>query len=305
MPRRSPELVGPIGFPVTPWRSDLSLDERALFAHAGRMLDAGLEALCFCGSNGEQHALDLSEYERICAIAGEAAGSRAYLVFGVGQSWRTARAQSVLAREAGAHAVLCIAPYMGDENEPGLADYYRGVAEHSGLSVILYQTRWSGVLSLSLLERLADVENIRMVKDENGNLSHYLQVRREFGDRFRWINGMAEPFVPSYWSLGIETFTSGLACFMPQVPLRIRDLARQGRFSEVNAILDDIVIPMYELRNRRPGYKVSMIKAGMSLAGMDAGGVRPPLIPMEAADREDLRSLMARHGLLQGQGELP
>ena len=164
--------------------------------------------------------------------------------------------------------------------------------------MILYQTKWSGTLSLSLLGRLCDVENIRMVKDENGDLSHYLSVRREFGQRFRWINGMAEPFVPSYWQLGVETFTSGLACFMPRVSLKIKDLARAGDFRRVNALLDELVLPMYELRNRRPGYKVSMIKAAMDLAGLPAGGVRPPLVPMDRTDLEDLRKLMARHGLL-------
>ena len=44
-----------------------------------------------------------------------------------------------------------------------------------------------------------------------------------------------------------------------------------------------------------------MIKAGMELAGMPAGGVRPPLIPMAQDDREDLRALMARHDLLAEQ----
>lgn len=291
---------GTIGFPVTPWDASLNLDERALEAHARGMLASGLDALCFCGSNGEQHGLDLADYERICDVAGGVAAGRAYLIFGVGQSWRTARRQANLARKAGAQAVLCIAPYAGDANEPGLADYYRGVAETAGISVILYQTKWSGVLPLSLLERLAPVENIRMVKDENGNLSHYMGVRKHFGDRFRWINGMAEPFVPSYWNLGVRTFTSGLACFMPHVTLRIRELACSGRFREVNAILDDLVLPMYELRNRRPGYKVSMIKAAMELAGIPAGGVRPPLVPMNDGDKEDLRALMARHDLLVG-----
>ena len=300
MPTSPSEVVAPIGFPVTPWKADLSLDGNALAAHIKGMLDAGLDALCFCGSNGEQHALDLADYQQVCEIAGQVARDRAYLIFGVGQSWRTARHQAAMAREAGAHAILCIAPYTGDKNEPGLADYYRGVADQCGMRVILYQTKWSGVLSLSLLERLADVRNILMVKDENGNLSHYLQVKQHFGDRFGWINGMAEPFVPSYWNLGVETFTSGLACFMPHVSLRIRDLAREGKFQEVNAILDDIVVPMYELRNRRPGYKVSMIKTAMSLAGIQAGSVRPPLVPMDPADRQDLRSLMARHGLLAG-----
>ncbi len=298
MPIESPRLEGTVGFPVTPWTDDLSLDETALRSHAERMLASGLEALCFCGSNGEIHALALSEYERICAVAGGAAAGRTYLIFGVGQSWSAARAQAAIARRAGAKAVLCIAPYMGDANEPGLADYYRGVADAAEISVILYQTKWSGVLPLTLLDRLADVENICTVKDENGNLSHYMNVRRHFGDRFRWINGMAEPFVPSFWSLGVRTFTSGLACFMPRVTLRIRELARAGDFAGVNRVLNDLVLPMYELRNRRPGYKVSMIKTAMALAGMGPAFVRPPLIPMVPTDRDDLRALMAQHGLL-------
>ena len=299
----APESI--VGFPVTPWDADLGLDEGALEAHAERMAGSGLDALCFCGSNGELHALSLAEYERVSAVAGGVVGNRAFLVLGVGQSWAAARAQAALARQAGAQAVLCVAPYMGDANEPGLANYYRAVADAAGISVILYQTKWSGVLPLALLERLADVENIRMVKDEHGNLSHYLDVRRHFGDRFRWINGMAEPFVPSYWNLGVRTFTSGLACFMPRAALRIRELARAGRFGEVNGILDDLVSPMYALRNRRPGYKVSMIKAAMSLAGLGAGRVRPPLVPMGAADRDDLRALMARHRLLSAEDRNP
>ena len=298
MPPPAPYPQGTIGFPVTPWNRDLQLDIPALEAHAARMLDSGLDALSFCGSNGELHSLTWSDYRRLCEVAGAIVAGRAYLIFGVGQSWEMARKQAAAARDAGAQAVLCIAPYMADANEPGLARYYRDVADAAGIEVILYQTKWSGVLPLTLLERLADVPNIRMVKDENGDLSHYLQVRRHFGDRFHWINGMAEPFVPSYWNLGVETFTSGLACFMPQVTLSIRALAREGDFPAVNKILDDLVIPMYELRNRRPGYKVSMIKAGMSLAGFGAGSVRPPLVPMDPADKDDLRALMARHGLL-------
>ncbi len=298
MPATSRRPTGTIGFPVTPWDSDMELDEPTLRLYAGRMADSGLDALCFCGSNGELHALGLDEYERVCQVAGEAVGDRAYLIFGVGQSWRNAKLQAGCARRAGADAVLCVAPYMGDANDPGLAEYYRAVAGEAGVSVILYQTKWSGTLALPILERLASVENISMVKDENGDLSHYLAVRREFGDRFRWINGMAEPFVPSYWKLGVKTFTSGLACFMPDVTLRIRELARAGDFPAVNRILDDVVLPMYELRNRRPGYKVSMIKTAMALAGLPAGGVRPPLVPMAQSDREDLRRLMSRHGML-------
>lgn len=298
MPVRDPYPRGVIGFPVTPWTSESDVDVRALERHAEAMVRSGLDALTFCGSNGELHALSRPDYEQVCDVASRVVGNRAYLVFGVGQSWSEACWQAGRARQAKADAVLCIAPYGADLGEQGLADYYRSVAEAAGTSVILYQTKWSGVLSLNLLERLADVDNILMVKDENGDLSHYLSVRLHFGDRFHWINGMAEPFVPAYWNLGVRTFTSGLACFMPQTTLRIRSLAEAGEFGAVNRILDDLVLPMYDLRNRRPGYKVSMIKTGMELAGMPGGSVRPPLVPMAASDRVELERLMARHGLL-------
>lgn len=298
----APAPHGTIAFPVTPWDKRWELDEQALQAHVQRLLASGLEALAFCGSNGELHALSLKDYDRISRIAGEMAAGRRYLIFGVGQSWHAAVRQAALARRAGAQAILCMAPYMADPNEPGLADYYRRVADAAEADIILYQTKWSGVLSLALLERLAAVESIRMVKDEHGSLAHYLNVRRQFGDRFRWINGMAEPFVPSYWQLGVETFTSGLACFIPEVTLRVRQLASQGDFRGVNGVLDALVLPLYALRNRRPGYRVSMIKAAMALAGQPVGGVRPPLIPMEPADLADLRALMAHHGLIRSAG---
>ena len=58
---------------------------------------------------------------------------------------------------------------------------------------------------------------------------------------------------------------------------------------------------MHELRNRRSGYRVSMMKTAMFVAGLPVGGVRPPLIPMEPADRDELRKLMVRNGLLSSK----
>lgn len=289
---------GVIGFPVTPFSDGDEFDSRAFRTNVEFMLDTKLAALAFCGSNGEMQSLRLDEYEKLAAIAGEMVGDKKGLIFGVGQTLHTAQAQARLARKAGADAVIIMAPYSPDLNEVGLADYYRRVAGAAEVPVFLYQTKWSGVLSLSLLEKVAGCENICMVKDENGNMSHYLNVRGKFGDRFYWVNGMAEPFVPAYWNHGVHTFTSGLACFMPQVTTDIAELATQGNFERVRQLLDEIVVPLYQIRNRHPGYKCSMIKAGMRAAGLPGGRVRLPLIELSEWDREELEALMRRVGLL-------
>ena len=205
------------------------------------------------------------------------------------------------ARQNGAEAILLVAPYSNDLSEEGLAEYYRRVAGAAEIPVFLYQTKWSGVLPLTLLERLTDVENICMVKDENGSIGHYLNVRANFGDRFYWVNGMAEPFVPSYWKLGVETYTSGLACFMPQVSLDVGYAARAGDWARVNKLLDEIVTPLYAIRNRRPGYKCSMIKTAMEICGLPGGRVRAPLIEMSPEDRADLDALLEKTGLKKGE----
>jgi 5-dehydro-4-deoxyglucarate dehydratase len=293
---------GVIGFPVTPFSRDGVFDSAALKVNLQPMLESGLAALAFCGSNGELQSLTLEEYHQIADVAASVVQGRKGLIFGVGQSLRVAEEQARTARHEGADAILLMAPYTNDANEPGLAEYYRQVAEAAEIPVSLYQTKWSGVLPLSLLERLAEVDNICMVKDEHGDLSHYLQVRKHFGDRFYWINGMAEPFVPSYWKLGVETFTSGLACFIPQITTEILEAAQRDDFARINELLDEVIIPLYEIRNRRPGYKCSMIKTGMNLAGLKGGCVRPPLIELSGADREDLAELLERIGALSPRG---
>ena len=54
-------------------------------------------------------------------------------------------------------------------------------------------------------------------------------------------------------------------------------------------------LPLIELRDRKRGYAVSMIKAGAELVGHGAGKVRAPLTELDAAEREMLRGLIEAH----------
>ena len=177
---------GVIGFPVTPFTRDGEFDANGFSGNVEFLLGSGLAALAFCGSNGELQSITLDEYRAVAETASAMVSGKKGLLFGVGQTLRTAQEQARLARRARRRRRYHHGAHMADENEPGLADYYRRVAETAEIPAVLYQTKWSGVLPLSLLDRLQDVENICMVKDENGNLSHYLNVRQRYGDRFFW-----------------------------------------------------------------------------------------------------------------------
>ena len=47
------------------------------------------------------------------------------------------------------------------------------------------------------------------------------------------------------------------------------------------------------LRDTVPGYAVSLIKAGVTMEGVAAGPVRPPLVMPSAEDLAELRAIIA------------
>ena len=68
-----------------------------------------------------------------------------------------------------------------------------------------------------------------------------------------------------------------------------------GRKTWIHKI-DEFFIPYLQIRNRRSGYPVSIVKAGARLVGRDAGPVRPPLVDLLPAEVDELDALIRKLG---------
>jgi 5-dehydro-4-deoxyglucarate dehydratase len=75
----------------------------------------------------------------------------------------------------------------------------------------------------------------------------------------------------------------------------------------VDRLLGQFYVPLTEIRNRRRGYAVAIVKAGLRVVGRPAGPVRPPLVELSVTDERELAALIARAGeLLDDQrAEMP
>jgi 5-dehydro-4-deoxyglucarate dehydratase len=69
-----------------------------------------------------------------------------------------------------------------------------------------------------------------------------------------------------------------------------------GDETTMNGLLDRFFLPYLEIRNRRAGYAVSIVKAGAKLVGRDAGPVRPPLVDLTADESARLDELIKALG---------
>ena len=81
---------------------------------------------------------------------------------------------------------------------------------------------------------------------------------------------------------------------MPEWALEFYASVRRHDRTAVYAELRDFVLPYIAIRNRRKGYAVSIVKAGMTAVGRPAGPVRPPLTDLDAADMQELAALIGK-----------
>jgi 5-dehydro-4-deoxyglucarate dehydratase len=56
--------------------------------------------------------------------------------------------------------------------------------------------------------------------------------------------------------------------------------------------LREFVLPYSSIRNRRKGYAVSIVKAGMKVVGRSAGAVRTPLLDLTDGEMQELKALI-------------
>ena len=289
-------LKGIIGFGVTPFREDFSLSIEALRLNAAHLAEH-CEIVVALGNNGEIFSLSPDEQKTVTRHVVEEVAGRKPVIIGVGFSAPVARELAQAAESAGADGVLVLPPHPTSAHDDGFYQYYRTVAEATRLGVILFQTPAMN-FSVGLLRRLAEIPNIVGMKDEHGDMKQFVRQWDAVGGRITLMCGVGEILAPSYFALGVEVFTSGIINFMPRTPRKILTLLRARRFEEAARVVEAETLAIFNLRAKRPGYTTVVIKEGMNLCGMKAGPPRPPLVPLAEEDREELRSILVRLGVV-------
>jgi 5-dehydro-4-deoxyglucarate dehydratase len=292
-------LDGVLFFPVTPFTADGTLDEKALRRHVEDGVRAGAGGVFAACGTGEFHALSLEEYERVVRIAVEATAGRVPVFSGAGGPLPFARACAEAAARAGADGLLVFPPYLVTAPPAGLVGYIRRVCAATELPAIVYQ-RGNAVFTPDAAAELALEPNIVGFKDGLGDLDRLqrivLAVRQATDRDFAFFNGMptAEMTVPAYRGLGVNLYSSAAFCFVPEVALAFHRAVTEEDEALTRRLLAEFYRPLVELRDLVPGYAVALVKAGVTLRGLDVGVVRPPLVDAAPEHVARLERLITR-----------
>jgi 5-dehydro-4-deoxyglucarate dehydratase len=286
-------LKGVFGFPVTPFRQDLSLELAALERNVDEMASHSFCGLVAAGGTGEMYSMSVDEIEQVVAVSVKAVNGRMPVVAGTGFNAVIGAEIARRAAKAGANAILALPPYYVLAPEDGLFAYYEAIGKATDLPLLVYSRDWA-VFTPQMVARLAErAPTLAGWKDGQGDIRRYQRIMQFNGDRLAWYGGLGDDCVPGYFAIGVQAYTSSISTIAPKLSLQMAEAGMKRDFAELDRLMARYVQPLYALRERARGYEVAVMKEAMELLGMPAGPVRPPLMNCRPQDVEDLKTLLA------------
>ncbi|MFD3524983.1 5-dehydro-4-deoxyglucarate dehydratase [Streptomyces sp. NPDC058653] len=292
---RAATTRGVLSFPLTSFQADGDLDEKAYRAYLAAQLATGPGAVFPACGTGEFSGLDEDEYRTVVTATVEVAAGRLPVVAGTGYGWAQALRFARIAEEAGADALLVMPHYLVEATQDGLVEQLRRIAAGTRLPLVAYQRGPVGFTPESL-RRIADIPTVIGLKDGHSDLDRLQRLTLAAPDGFLFFNGAATAEIQAraYATVGVPAYSSAVHAFAPEIADAFFSALRDGDEATVSKLLRDFYVPFVELRDRVPGYAVSLVKAAARLRGLPVGPVRAPLTDPGPADLGDLGELLDR-----------
>nr|WP_234021621.1 5-dehydro-4-deoxyglucarate dehydratase [Streptomyces sp. 351MFTsu5.1] len=284
---------GVLSFPLTSFHDDGTLDPDGFRAHVAAQIATGPGAVFPACGTGEFFSLDEDEYRQVVTVAVEEAGGRLPVVAGVGYGWAQAARFARIAQEAGADALLVLPHYLVAAPQDGLVGQLEQLAARTSLPLIAYQ-RGQVAFGAGAFRRVAAIPGVIGLKDGHSDLDRLQRLTLAAPEDFLFFNGAATAEIQAraYATVGVPAYSSAVHAFAPEIADAFFAALRDGDDGTVVKLLRDFYVPLVELRDRVPGYAVSLVKAAARLRGRPVGPVRAPLTDPTAADLAELRQLL-------------
>jgi 4-hydroxy-2-oxoglutarate aldolase len=284
-------ILAPVTTPFAAGSEALDLDGFA--ANLEAHLADGLDGIVVAGSTGEAALLTEEERVSLLAVARDRVPRDRWLVMGTGaESTTQCIARCVHAGSAGADAVLVVAPhyYANAMTVEALRAHFQRVADAAPVPVILYNIPkyMHFALSAALVAELAAHPNVIGIKDSSGDaamLAGFLQAQ---GDAFTVLTGNGAVFHEALVAgarggiLAVSTFAAA--------PTRAVLAAHRAGDVAAGSQAQARLKPLAQVIVGQLG--VPGVKAALDVVGRAGGVPRLPLLPLDAAGRETVESLL-------------
>ncbi|MDD2316910.1 MAG: dihydrodipicolinate synthase family protein [Desulfobacterales bacterium] len=273
---------------VSPIRTTGEVDAKVLSRLSDDLVKAGVHGLTPLGSTGEFAYLTWAQRRRVVEVVVEAANGRVPVVAGVGST--TIADAAFQAREferLGCSGILAILEAYFPVPDEGVFAYFKAIAEAVSLPVVLYTNPnfQRSDLSLSIIDRLSRIPNIRYIKDASSNTGRLLSILNRVEGRIQIFAASAHIPV-CVMMVGGVGWMAGPACVAPRQSVELYELCRRGDWETAM----DRKRLLWNLNQAFARYNLAAcIKGGLQLQGYAVGDPLPPQAPLPPEGVEEVR----------------
>jgi 1-pyrroline-4-hydroxy-2-carboxylate deaminase len=257
------------------------------------MIKAGVHGMIVLGTVGENCSLDYKEKLDVIRAAREAIGRRVPLLTGVAEcTTATACRFAADAQKAGVDGLMVLPAMVYKADGREAMAHFRAVARATDLPIMIYNNPVSYAVDVTpnMFAELADEPRFVAIKESSENVRRITDLRNACGDRYLLFAGVDDLALESAM-LGATGWVSGLVNAFPAENRRLWDLATAGRYEEAVTIYRWYT-PLLHL-DTHPKL-VQYIKLANVECGLGSETTRPPRLPIEGAEREEVLGIIRK-----------
>lgn len=257
----------------------------------------GTDAIIVCGTTGEATTMSEKEKKDTIKFTVDVVNKRIPVIAGTGSN-NTASAISMsrYAESVGVDGILVITPYYNKTTQKGLIEHFKAINDAVKTPMILYNvpSRTGVNIKPETLLKLADLSNVKAIKEASGDISQVLKMKALCKDKIDIYSGNDDQIV-SMMSLGAKGVISVLANIIPD---KVHEMAYKCLNNDYKGALE-IQIDTLSLTNSLfIETNPIPIKTAMNLMGLEVGPLRLPLCEMESHNEDILKTALKQNKLM-------
>lgn len=276
---------------TTQFRKDLSFDLDATARHLEALLESGVAGLVMLGSLGENTTLEPEEKRRVVELAIKVSAGRVPVLSGVAECSTAAACRYARDMEKLGADGLMVLPamvYKSDARETVV--HFRAVARSSALPILCYNNPIAYGVDITprMFEELADEPTLVAIKESSGDVRRITDLFNAVGDRYAVFCGVDDLILESVM-LGATGWVTGLGLAFPKENQHLWELMVAGNWEKARRLYR-WYMPLLHLDTAVKF--VQYIKLAIQECGLGAEQVRPPRLPLQGAEREQVLSII-------------
>lgn len=259
------------------------------------LIMTGIHGLTPLGSTGEFAYLSWRQQRRIVEVVVKAADGRVPVVAGVASTTiADAIKKAGEFERLGCNGILAILEAYFPIHDEGVFAYFKAIAESVSIPIVLYTNPnfQRSDLSLSVIEKLSHISNIRYIKDASVNTGRLLSIINRLQGRMKIF--AASSHIPACVMLiGGVGWMAGPACIAPRQSVELYDLCRSGSWDAAM----ERQHRLWHLNQVFAKYNLAAcIKGGLELQGYPVGAPLSPQAPLPPEGVADVKRALAAIG---------